>query len=253
MKKYALIALLTLASSTPAFAEGIKPSFPSMAIKGQGEYKVKPDYAIFNLAVETRNTSTEKALTQHAAKIEKVSALLESLKAEGLKVESADFSSKTEQRMMKEEQPRRTDRPLGPPEYVATTIYTLRTDQPDKKNLEKIASLLSTGDLYTLRSAAFRSNEPRKAHLEARKNAVRDAREQAEAYASAASIKLLEIVDITDSDASDYRHGDSGNYFDLPSRRSASGKWLKVSEIIPPETLSFNAGVNIMWKIAPKE
>ncbi len=257
MKKYALIALLAIASSTPAFAEGFKPSFPSMAIKGEGIYGVAPDYATFTLTVQTRNSNSEKGLAQHATKIEAVSALLEKLKAEGLQVKKANFSSKTEQMMQRSpnnfnpNQP--INKPNGPPEYVMTTVYHLKTDKIDKDSLVKISSLLSVGDLYTLSNMTFSSYEPRKAELEARKKAVLDAREQAEAYASAANMKLLEIVDITDSDASYYRYGAEEGAADLPTRKLALGKWVKVTEIIPPEILAFRANVNIMWKIAPKE
>ena len=75
---------------------------------------------------------------------------------------------------------------------------------------------------------------------QARRAAMVDAREQAGAYADAGELKLVEIIEITDGEATPMENGVA----DLPMPRFV--------QIIPPATVAFTASVNVTWRIAPR-
>ncbi len=251
MKKLVFTALLASAVlATPAMADDRKLPFPAMAIKGEGTYAVKPDYATFSLTIQTRDKSSDKATRDHAGKVEKMAAILAKLKEEGLRLGGSNFTVRTEQQRERADG-YLTGRPVGPIEYILTTRYTFATREITSQALNKMIDNVATGDLYELGSLRFYPDDSHKASLEARKAAVANAREQAEAYAEAADMKLVEIMEIADGEASFYRREEDG-VADMPSRRIGS-QWVKVAHITPPKTIDYSASVNMVWRISSRD
>ncbi|GGC57876.1 hypothetical protein GCM10010994_16080 [Chelatococcus reniformis] len=79
---------------------------------------------------------------------------------------------------------------------------------------------------------------------EARRAAVIDAREQADVYADAAGLRLVEITDIADGNARPPISGEA----DLP----VAHEGVRTLAILPPATLRFDASVQMRWRIAPR-
>jgi len=249
MKKYALATLIAISVAMPAYAQTAKSSNTTMAIKGVGQYEVKPDYAIISVNVTSRDRSPERVLESHATRVAKAAAFLEELKKEGLEIKTSSFRLRTEQKTeavpVRNGLPRQ--KPVGPREFVAHTDYQVTTR--NLEGLSEMAGQLASSNVLEISSFFYDVDNPRAALLQARRAAVTDAREQAEIYADAASIQLVEVTEITDGEAS--RGYSNGDQADLPSRRAA-GLWVQVAQIIPPAVLNYDASVNVIWRIAPK-
>lgn len=249
MKEYALATLIAISAIMPVHAQTTKSSSTTMAIKGVGEYAIKPDYATIHVTVTSRDRSTERVLESHAKRIARAAAFIEELKKEGLKIKTSSFRLRTEQKT--ETIPSRNglprQKPVGAPEFVAHTNYEVTT-----RNLEGLTEMvgrLAASNVLDISSFFYDVDNPRSALLQARKAAVTDAREQAEIYADAANIQLIEVAEITDGEAS--RAYSNDGQADMPSRR-AVGPWVQVTQIVPPAALNYNASVNIIWRIGPK-
>jgi uncharacterized protein YggE len=76
---------------------------------------------------------------------------------------------------------------------------------------------------------------------QARRAAVKDARDQAEAYTDAGGVKLMDILEIAYGEAVSLQ---GRGEFDLAVPRYV--------QIIPPATITFRASVKIVWRIAPR-
>ena len=98
--------------------------------------------------------------------------------------------------------------------------------------------------LFGIETVRFDVVQERAALNQARRAAMLDAREQAQAYAEPVDLELEQIVSITDGDA-DPPDGEA----DLPARRT-SGSYTV--QILPPAKLEFTASVNVTWRIAPR-
>jgi uncharacterized protein YggE len=92
-----------------------------------------------------------------------------------------------------------------------------------------------------MQNVAFLVDQDRRALNEARRAAVRDARDQAEAYADAAGVRLVDVAEIADGEAIPVR---ADGYADL-----ALPAYVQV---IPPATVTFTASVRVVWHIAPR-
>lgn len=221
-----------------------------MAIRGVGEYQAKPDYATLHVTITTRNRSTEQVIQAHARQIAQATPILDELKKQGLEIRKSNFRLRSEQKVITINNPKglSTQKPTGPREFIAQTNYEVVTRKID--GLSELVGRLASSEVFEMSSISYDVDDPRRALLQARKAAVTDAREQAEIYADTARIELIQVSEITDGEASRARFSDG--VADLPSRRVASGEWVSVAQIVPPATLSYDATVNIVWRIGPK-
>jgi uncharacterized protein YggE len=104
-----------------------------------------------------------------------------------------------------------------------------------------VVSQLAASGLFRINSVSFHVERERQALNDARREAMRDAREQAEVYADAGRFRLIGISAITDGEAAPTEIGQA----DLPPN------WTV--QIIPPAVVTFSASVNVTWRIAPAE
>jgi uncharacterized protein YggE len=124
------------------------------------------------------------------------------------------------------------------PPFTAQTTFSLKVRPAD--GLNAIVSKLAASGLFEVRVVRFRVEQQRAVLNQARRAAMVDAREQAGAYADAGELKLVEIIEITDGEATPIEYG----FADLPMPRFV--------QIIPPATVAFTASVNVTWRIAPR-
>ena len=78
----------------------------------------------------------------------------------------------------------------------------------------------------------------------AREAAVADARRQAEVYAKAAGVRLGRLVEIRDGSAQPYQPQPEMRM------RMAMAKGADEVPIVPPATIRYNAGVQMVWEMA---
>jgi hypothetical protein len=93
-----------------------------------------------------------------------------------------------------------------------------------------------------MRTASFHVTDEHVPMDEARRDAVADAKRQAEVLADAAGVRLDDLASISDARASP--QGQVA--YDLPS---AARKYL---QIIPPTKLEYTASIVMSWHISPK-
>lgn len=227
------LALAQTTTDTPQ-----KPA-RTLSIVGEGQYDAKPEVVELTGTVVTTGATIAAARDPHPETVAKVRAIIDSLAAQGLKLDSAKYK-------FEEDHPSQYDTsvPASAKEkdkvvYQATTTFELSTE-----NLAKIADLvtaLSNSDLQ-LDTINFTVKNPRLPLLEARKDAARDALGQAKAYAEALGITLVEIRSITDGDATP-PDGEA----DLARPVREAGK--PPLSIVIPDALTYTARVSIDWTI----
>jgi uncharacterized protein YggE len=215
---------------------------PVLSVKGSGRIEVKPDYAAFDVIVSTKGRTLEEAAQAHQERATAALAVLRGMTAEGLAIERSTFHLNQDRPPPPVPQVPGTRPPPAPakpaePPYTAQTTFSLRLKPVEALNA--VASRLAASGHFEMRPVSFQVEQERNALNQARRAAMLDAREQAEAYADAGGLRLVEIIEVTDGEASPLN-----SQYDLPRARFV--------QIIPPATVAFNAGVNVTWRIAPR-
>ena len=252
MNRFSFVFLALLCYLRPAWAQedgGILPvnhMKPVITVIGSGSATAKPDYANLFFSISVKARTSDEALRKHEEKRLMAEKLFNRVKENGVSVEKVDFSLREEIQKVPELYNERTGRSspnprykVLPPDYIARTSYTLRTDNLEKLN-EAVTTLIS-GNVFT-GSARIRYfvNSERLVLNKARRLAAEDAKEQAAAYVEAVGQRLGKVVAITDGEAFF-----AGGEADLPVKRPSSS----FSLVVPPRELSFSASVKITWGI----
>jgi uncharacterized protein len=222
-------ALAQSASSPQSSARSL------LTVEGNGQAEAKPDYARLTVELLAKAPTIEGAVEASKTLVPRVDTLLQSLKNEGVETESSRFS-------IGESPPPHPapNGPTPPPSYTATTSYSLKLGRIGRLNAV-IGELASSG-LLEMRTASFHVADEHVPMDEARRDAVADAKRQAEVLADAAGVRLDDLASISDARASP--QGQVA--YDLPS---AARKYL---QIIPPAKLDYNASIVMSWHISPK-
>jgi uncharacterized protein YggE len=202
-----------------------------LTVEGNGKAKAKPEYARLMVDVPAKATTLEGAVEASKTLLPRVDALLQSLKGEGLEIESSHFELG--------ENPRPPQTPSAP-SFTATTGYALKVDKLD--HLDSIVGRIASLGSVEIRTASFHVRDERAALDEARRDAVADARHQADTIADAAGVRLDEIASISDVRASPR----------LVAEAAARLSVREYAQIIPPAALDFNASIVMAWRISPK-
>jgi uncharacterized protein len=229
----AMLCCLDAEAQTPSPSQA--PSRATLTVQGDGRSEAKPDYARLTIDLLAKAPTIEGAVEASKTLVPRVDALLQSVKSEGVQVESSRFD------LSETPPPRPTSSippPSAPPSYTATTSYNLKIDKID--HLNSVIGKLASSGLVEMRTASFHVGDERIALDEARRDAVADARRQAELLADAAGVRLDDIASISDA-----RAAPAGLVqYDLPTR--------KYLQVIPPAKLDFTASIVMSWHISPR-
>ncbi|HEX8664132.1 MAG TPA: SIMPL domain-containing protein [Beijerinckiaceae bacterium] len=201
-----------------------------MSVRGVGRIEAKPDYARLSVQVVTVADTLEEAAKAHQERATRALDVLQQMKADGVEIERSSFTLNQDR---PPQLPNQTQ-PPHPPKFRASTSFTLRFRRLDRLN-QLVTRLADTGVLE-VRSIAYGVDQERQALNNARRAAVADAREQAELYAEAAKVRLVEIVEIDNGEANP-----ADGQADLPMARFV--------QVIPPSVVTFNSSVTITWRI----
>jgi uncharacterized protein YggE len=214
------------AQTTPA-----RESFITVA--AEGHVNVAPDYAEFFADVVTRGESLEAATRLHTDRAAKATAALRALAKHNVSVERSSFRLEQVRGAA-----RPADKKQASPEYRATTTFALKANQ--LASLNEVISAVAAAGVFEVRTVRYGINDEQRAIDDARREAVKNARRQAEVYADAAGVKLAEILEIFD--------GVAQNLGSEASLRAATPN----VQVSPPATIPFRAGINIKWRIVSK-
>lgn len=226
----AVLAVPLLASAAPA--QPIQERIPTLTVRGDGEAQVPPDHARMTVEVTSTARSLEQATAQHRERADRALTALKGMAGNGIEIERSNF------RLDQVRQPRVPEQPVRPQdiEYRAVTTFELKTKKLG--TIDAAVTAIAATGLFEVRGIRFGLDEKNAGLNDARRKAVEDARERANVYAKAAGVQLGDIQEITDTEPRMFR-----------SVAAAEPMMARNVPVIPPETLTLNAGVTITWRI----
>jgi len=191
----AAAAGLALAIVIPVFAPAASadsgantPAMRTIEVDGSGETRTSPDTADLDVAIETQAKTAEEAANRNAALAAKVIDALKSKLANRGKITTGGYSLNPEY----DQRASQTPRIVG---YNAQNTVTVNTGALDLVG-PLIDSAIAAG-ANRVNSLNFSVKDDTRARTEAIAIATRDARAQAEALASALSVKLGKVLKAT--------------------------------------------------------
>jgi uncharacterized protein YggE len=230
-------ALAALSLASPAMAQVTPPRQPTISVMGTGEAELKPDFARIFVTVETQADTVTQATTANGTATERVLARIQWLGIRKEDIRTANF------------QVFQTPQQIGPdgremkvPKFSAH--HRLRITTRDLDGVGQLAGeILASGDM-TFQSVSFGLDRQEEGGDKAREAAVRDARRQAEVYASAAGVSLGRLLEIRDGSAQPFEPQHEMRM------QMAMAKGPDSVPIVPPATIRYTANVQLVWEMA---
>lgn len=217
-------ALLMAMMAGSAGAQDMPLAF--IAVSGDAQVHAAPDFAEFSPEVITRAETLEGATQKHRERAAKAAKLLDGFQKQGLTVERTSFR-------LEQSPPGGAKQPVT--SYRAVTTFVLKAGQIGA--LDAIVAAIAGSGLFEVRAVRYGVRNEERVLDDARRQAVRNARRQAEVYADAAGVKLGEILEMFD--------GSSQNLGSEAALR-LTGPTVQLS---PPATIPFRAAITIKWRI----
>lgn len=236
-KKATLAALVAGFGAMQLAATAGMAADPSskITITGEGRVDARPDMATINLGVQTQGKTAAEALTANSTGL---AAVIERLKAGGIEDRDLQTSGLSLGPQMDYS---REGKPPVVTGYEATNQLAVRV-----RDLNSLGGVLdrAVGDGANLfQGLTFGLSESGPALDEARVKAVEDARRKAEMIATAAGVKLGQVIEINEQQTG----GDPRPMF----RRDAA---VAQAASVPVEggEVSYGVNVTVTWSLEPK-
>lgn len=240
MRPATLAAFAILALASPVFAQNdAAPRPPTISVLGTGDAELKPDFARVHVTVATQADTVAQAASQNRAATERVLARIE-----GLGIKREDIQTSNFQVFQTPVQYTPDGKEIEQPKFSAH--HQLRITTRDLDGVGRLAGeILASGDM-TFQSVTFGLDRQEEGADKAREAAVRDARRQAEVYASAAGVSLGRLMEIRDGSAQPFEP--------RPEMRMqmALSKGAESVPIVPPATIRYTASVQMVWEMAAR-
>ena len=182
------IVIPVFAPAASADSDANTPAMRTIEVDGSGETRTSPDTADLDVAIETQAKTAEEAANRNAALAAKVIDALKSKLGNRGKITTGGYSLNPEYDQRASEKPRI----IG---YNAQNTVTVNTGALDLVG-PLIDSAIAAG-ANRVNSLNFSVKDDTRARTEAIAIATRDARAQAEALASALSVKLGKVLKAT--------------------------------------------------------
>ena len=206
----ALIGLLTLsACATPAAGGGAVEQPHTISVTGNGIAYGKPDIAIAQIGVQTRDENPGRAVSENTEKMNAVIAALKELGVEEKDIQTSNFSVYAQQNYDTNGVP--TDYTYVADNTVSVTI----------RNLSKVGDALGravAAGANSIYGVSFTVSDQSALEAEARDKAMADAKARAEQLAAAAGVTLEKPMNI-----SEYSYGPAPVAADVRAFAEASG------------------------------
>ncbi len=206
----ALIGLLTLsACATPAAGGGAVEQPHTISVTGNGIAYGKPDIAIAQIGVQTRDENPGRAVSENTEKMNAVITALKELGIEEKDIQTSNFSVYAQQNYDTNGVP--TDYTYVADNTVSVTI----------RNLSKVGDALGkavAAGANSIYGVSFGVSDQSALEAEARDKAMADARARAEQLAAAAGVTLDQPMNI-----SEYSYGPAPVAADVRAIEQAFG------------------------------
>jgi len=240
--RLALATALALALAAPAFAQTPTPRQPTISVMGTGEAELKPDFANLLVRVEAEAPTVAQASSANNAATERVLARIQSLGIKREDIQTVNFQ------VFKVEPPQenlpRSPKDKDMPKFAAQ--HQLRIKTRDLDGVGRLAGeILASGDM-TFQSVSFGLDRQEEGGDKAREAAVRDARRQAEVFATAAGVALGRLIEIRDGSAQPFEPQP------MMRMQMAAAKEANTVPLVPPATIRYTANVQLVWELADR-
>ncbi len=185
-----LMIALVLLMATPIYAEDVVRRITGV---GQGSVETAPDMATVSMGVTTEAKTANSAMSRNTDSLEGVLLQLAEAGIEMRDVQTNSLSLS----------PRWDNRPTsssGKPKivgFVASNMLSVRVRDLDK--LGMVLDAVVQNGANTFHGLHFGLQEPQPAQDAARQDAVADARRKAQLYATAAGVKLGDVLTISEA------------------------------------------------------
>lgn len=219
----------------PDQQEAPRQAPPFIQVSGQGHATVAPDRARAVFAVETREESAAEAASTNAEAMDAVLAALRGAAIPGLSVETYGYSLQPQYSYPTPQGNNRTREIVG---YVA--LNNVRVTVGDVSAVGRVIDTAVQAGANRVASLSFEASDPEAARSEALAEAVRSARAQAEAIASAMGRRLGPALEV---------HGGA----DVPGPRPMMDVMYRAAEAAPtpiePGEQTVTANVTIRFAL----
>jgi uncharacterized protein len=242
---------LALGAATPALAQqsipvpAIAEGHTLLTVSAEGSTNRQPDLAVFNAGVTTQGATAAAALSANSTAMARVIAALKSAGIAERDIQTSNLNLNPIYA-----QPRRNpDGTVDEPErrivgYSANNTVSVRQRKLD--NYGRVIDTLVAAGANEINGPNFQLDESDAALDEARRNAMKTARERAQLYATAAGLRVVRIVSISES---------GGFYQPMPvfARRMESAMAPPPPPPAPvqPGELELKANVTVLYELAP--
>lgn len=224
---YAALTLVALSLPVAALAQE-EPAQRRLFVTGEAEVETTPDRASFTVGVQTEALKASEAFKATGDAMRAVFAALE---AEGVAAADMQTSQLSVDPLWEEPVEGRQPRVRG---YSASNLVTVRVQDVDR--LGALIDAVGAAGANRVFGISFDVAEPRALLDDARKRAVEDARARAELLATAAGVKLGEVMSI--------REGGGGGPVPMFARAEAMSDMP-----VAAGSISLSASVEIVYAI----
>jgi uncharacterized protein YggE len=180
--------------STPAVADAQAPTPTAprtdIGVSGTGHVFVQPDTAIASVGVDITAATLADATKQAA---DKMTAVINAIKAQGVDAKDIQTSSYNVYPITNQPKEGETPKIIG---YHVQNIVTVKIRTI--ANVGKVLDASITAGANSINSVMFTVDDPSKAQDDARARAVKDAMAKANTLATAAGVKVGNIISITE-------------------------------------------------------
>lgn len=241
MKRLIVLIAVTLLLTVPAFAQNnIEP--PLITVTGQAEVRVPPDEVLFTLAVENvdkdmlvANSKTDDSVKQILAIARKYG-----VKPEDVQTSQISVQPKYNTDDMEYEARRNIKRVLIGYQVSKTVAVRLRDIT---RFDEMLADILKAG-ITRLSNLEFRDSQIRKHRDEARRMAIRAAKEKATLLAGEIGQSIGPAYSIAETSGNDYGRSNAMQNVSATAGDSAAG-----DSAIAPGSISVTAQVTVRFRL----
>ncbi len=232
----ALLAMIAVALSGAAWAQGEPAAVRSVSVTGQGEASGPPDRAQISAGVQTIATTVAQASQQNQAIVDAIMRALAQQDIDKKNIQTSNYSIWPEQ----QHDPQQINqvRITG---YNVSNVVTVIVEDIDKVG-EVLAAVTNAG-ANSIHGVQFMVEDTAALEQRARAAAMADARAQAEELAKLAGVELGEVLTISMS---------SGGGYPVPMMEARGGYMMSDAAAVPgisPGQLSVNIQVYVTFAI----
>ena len=185
-----VIAIYLLGNMFYQFSSLPENAPQDFSVSGEAKAYIKPDVAVFSLGVRTEGFKSADVVSENNRKM---NAIIEAIKNEG--VDEKDIKTTGYNLYPQYDYTEARGRVFAG--YVLDQQVTVKV-----RNFDKISSVLdkaTSSGANTVGDLQFTLDNPESARAEARENAIKQAKEKAENIAKSSGLKLLKLVNVSES------------------------------------------------------